>query len=80
MCRNGVSRGHFLGLVVFPLQPVLSQANEDQKIEKEEPRPHWRIALQVGLEIQGWGGALCVEMGFYRDIFWESRCNIEINV
>ena len=65
--------------MVFPLQPVLSQANEDQKIEKEEPRPHWRIALQVGLEIQG-GGALCVEMGFYRDIFWESRCNIEINV
>jgi hypothetical protein len=23
---------------------------------------------------------LCVEMGFYGDIFWESRCNIEINV
>ena len=24
-------------------------------------------------------GALC-EMGFYADISWESRCNIEINV
>ena len=23
---------------------------------------------------------LCVEMGLYADIFWESRCNIEINV
>ena len=23
---------------------------------------------------------LCVEMGFYADISWESRCNIEINV
>ena len=28
----------------------------------------------------GWGGALCVEMGFYEDISWESRCDIEINV
>ena len=26
------------------------------------------------------GGALCVEMGFYADISWKSRCNIEINV
>ena len=25
-------------------------------------------------------GALCVEVGFYADISWESRCNIEINV
>ena len=25
------------------------------------------------------GGALCVEMGFYADISWESRCNIKIN-
>jgi hypothetical protein len=25
-------------------------------------------------------GALCVEMGFYADISWESRRNIEINV
>ena len=25
-------------------------------------------------------GALCVEMGFYADISWESRWNIEINV
>ena len=24
--------------------------------------------------------SLCVEMGFYADISWESRCNIEINV
>ena len=24
--------------------------------------------------------ALCVEMVFYTDISWESRCNIEINV
>ena len=22
--------------------------------------------------------ALCVQMGVYADIFWESRCNIEI--
>ena len=28
----------------------------------------------------GPGGALCVEMGFYTDISWESRWNIEINV
>ena len=27
----------------------------------------------------GWG-ALCVEMEFYADISWESRCNIEIIV
>ena len=26
------------------------------------------------------GRALCVEMGFYADIFWESRCNIERTV
>ena len=26
------------------------------------------------------GGALRVKMGFYVDISWESRCNIEINV
>ena len=26
------------------------------------------------------GGALCVEMEFYADIYWESKCNIEINV
>ena len=26
------------------------------------------------------GRALCVEMGFYADISWESRWNIEINV
>ena len=25
-------------------------------------------------------GALCVEVGFYADISWESKCNIEINV
>ena len=30
-------------------------------------------------EREGWG-ALCVEMGFYADMSWESRCNIEINV
>ena len=23
---------------------------------------------------------LCVEMGFYADISWESRCNVEVNV
>ena len=23
---------------------------------------------------------LCVEMGFYADISWESRCNIEVNI
>ena len=26
------------------------------------------------------GAALCVEMGFYADVSWESRCNMEINV
>ena len=26
------------------------------------------------------GAALCVEMGFYADISWESRFSIEINV
>ena len=25
-------------------------------------------------------GDMCVEMGFYADISWESECNIEINV
>ena len=25
-------------------------------------------------------GALCFEMGFNAEIFWELRCNIEINV
>ena len=37
--------------------------------------------------LQGWrkvwifgGGALCVEVGFYMEISWESRCNIEISV
>ena len=29
---------------------------------------------------RGRGGALCVEMVFYADISWESRCNIEIDV
>ena len=30
---------------------------------------------------KSWGmGALCFEMGFYGDISWESRWNIEINV
>ena len=32
----------------------------------------------AGLPEQG-GGALCVEMGFYADISWKSRCNIEMN-
>ena len=27
-----------------------------------------------------WEEALCAEMGFYVDISWESRSNIEINV
>ena len=27
----------------------------------------------------GDGGALCVEMVFYMDISWKSRCSIEIN-
>jgi hypothetical protein len=33
---------------------------------------------RLALPIRG-GGALCFEMGFYADINWESRCNIEIN-
>ena len=33
-----------------------------------------------GLKIWEGGGALCVEMGFYADISWESRCNREIKV
>ena len=37
------------------------------------------VWLPVGLKI--WrGGSLCVVMGFYVDIFWDSRCNIGINV
>ena len=38
--------------------------------------------VEIGLtDLPKFGaGALCVEMGFYADIFWESRCNIEINV
>ena len=28
----------------------------------------------------GGGGALCVELGFYADISWKSRCKFEINV
>ena len=40
------------------------------------------VLLQSGLSEPGGpgGGALCVEMGFYVDISWESRCNIEIKV
>ena len=34
----------------------------------------------IGFASESWRGALCVEMGFYLDISWESRCNIEINV
>ena len=34
---------------------------------------------QQGPRIMRGEGALCVEMGFYVDIFWESKCNIEIN-
>ena len=30
--------------------------------------------------ILGVGGTLCVDLGFYTDISWESRCNIEINI
>ena len=36
------------------------------------------ISLQVGLG-RG-GGALCVEVGFYADISWESRCSSETKV
>ena len=32
------------------------------------------------VEVWRGGGLLCVEMWFYADISWESRCNIEINV
>ena len=42
---------------------------QNKKIVKEEC-----TVLQRG------EGALCVEMGFYADISWELRCNIEINV
>ena len=63
--------------MVFPLQPVLSQANEDQKIEKEEPRPHWHIALQVGLEIQGGGGHWVLKW-VYVDI--SNECQSEIKI
>ena len=31
-------------------------------------------------ELEPGGGALCVQIGFYADISWESRCNIEIKI
>ena len=41
-----------------------------------------RLYLECPLLYTGGKGAVvqCVEMGFYVDISWESRCNIEINV
>ena len=46
-----------------------------------------RGSIQVGVvgldaadsSAVGTGGTLCVEMGLYADISWESRCNIKIN-
>ena len=38
-----------------------------------------RMLLAPGPSELG-GGALYVEMGFYADISWESRCSIKINV
>ena len=32
----------------------------------------------MGCGVSNWGGALCVEIGFYADISWESRCNNKI--
>ena len=43
-------------------------------------KSHFKRAASVWLRAVGAEGALCVEMGFYADISWESRCNIEINV
>ena len=45
-------------------------------------KSHVKRAASVLLRAVGaeGGGALCVEMGFYSDISWESICNIEINV
>ena len=39
-----------------------------------------KTGTTLGFGFRGEGGALCVEMGFYADISWESRCGIEINV
>jgi hypothetical protein len=38
------------------------------------------VVRTVRCSAGGTEGALCVEMGFYADISFESRCNIEINV
>ena len=45
---------------------------------------YWETAILGTLyfpkENESGVGALCVEMGFYANISWESRCNIKINV
>ena len=42
------------------------------------PELHFRPRKSSIIKNGEW--ALCVKMGFYSDIFWESRCNIEINI
>ena len=56
----------------------IAHCGEDRK----RPRGHHGLGGQKigGGLVQLGGGALCVEMGFYTAISWDSRCNIEINV
>ena len=49
--------------------------------ENEQPTAELaRATVLQGRRNNEAGGALCVEVGFYADISWESRHNIEINV
>ena len=50
-----------------------------QQLRKRHNCEHLELRA-IGRSKNPGGGALCVEMGFYADISWESRCNIEINV
>ena len=48
-------------------------------------RHHQSLVPNQGCRNQGSEGErntlpLCVEVGFYVDISWESRCNIEVNI
>ena len=63
-----------------PSDPILnSRAIGRSENPRGQPPPP---RVEIGLTDQPKTGerALCVEMGFYADISWESKCNIEINV
>ena len=44
------------------------------------PKLRWNCIFLVLLPILHLAAPLCIEMGFYADIFWESRYSSEINV